>query len=307
MAKKRTKPVVPDVEAEFSRLLRAARKEHGQLKEEATANHPNHKSAVTFAKTHKWQWAEPLLEASRVHWAGAHDKALQLLAMSELSIPDRWHGILHFLRGNALHAKGKHDEAINAYRKALDEPECDTPGYAWINLGTAFLAKGEHNGAIAAYYKALDDPKYDMPAKAWTNLAQTYASTGRRKLAKEAFKKALKNPDPKGGDHARARLGMQLLKSKIETDALSPDDRAMAGKTVPGAQSDEIEGGVIAAIQEAGDTQYEKYIAKPDSERDDTLSILRGWSSAVTLLGGFRTTLARWRLFPEVARPRHRD
>ena len=66
----------------------------------------------------------------------------------------------------------------------------------------------------------------------------------------------------------------------------------MAGKAVSGTTTEEIESGIIAAILEAGDTQYEKYIAKPDSTRDNTLSILRGWSSAVTLLEGSER---RWR------------
>ncbi len=364
MAKKCSKPVMQEVEAEFSRLFWAARKKQGQLEEKATTNDPDHKSAVEFAKARGWRWAEVLLEASRIDRAGAHDKALALLTECEPSIPDRWHGLSHFVRGAALLAKGEHDEAIKACRKALDDPKLDTAGYAWYNLalalsakgeddeaikayrkalddpaydrpgdawnnlglalsakgeddeaikafhkaldnpkfdkpayawnnlGAALSAKGEHDEAIKAYRKALGDPKYEWLAKTWTNLAQGYASTGKRKQAEEAFKKALKKPDPEGRDHARARAGLQVLKSKIETDALSPDDRAMAGKTVSGAQTDEMESGVIAAIQEAGDTQYEKYIARPDSERDDTLSILRGWCSAVTLLEG---SARRWR------------
>ena len=256
MAKKRNKPVMQEVEAEFRRLFWAARKEHNQLKEKATANDPDHKSAVAFAKAHGWKWAEVLLEASRLDRAGAHDKALALLTECEPSIPDRWYGLLHFVRGAALYAKDEYDEAIKAYRKALN------------------------------------DPRLKTRAKAWTNLAQTYARMGRRKQAEKAFKKALEDPDPKGADHARARSGLQLLKSKIETDALSPDDRAMAGKTASGAPADEMESGIIAAIQEAGDTQYDRYIEKPDSERDDILSILRGWCSAVTLLEG---SARRWR------------
>ncbi len=130
----------------------------------------------------------------------------------------------------------------------------------------------------------------------WSNLARAYAKSGKAKQAEDAYRKALASPDPEGGQHARARFGLQLIKSKLTPDALSPDDRAMAAPSSGGAPTDEVEAGVIAAIQEAGDTQYEKYIAKPNSQRAldkvDTMSILRGWSSAVTLLEGSER---RWR------------
>ena len=194
--------------------------------------------------------------------------------------------------GIALAAKGEFDEAIKACRKALDDPNYDTPGKAWNNLGNALAAKGEHDEAIKVYRKALEEPNYDTPAKAWTNLAQEYVEAGKQKEAEQAFKKALASEDQQGSDHARARLGLQILKAKIKPEALSPDDRAMAGKSGPGMSTEAIESGVIAAIQAAGDTQYEKYIAKADSKRGDILSILRGWSSAVTLLEGSER---RWR------------
>jgi Tfp pilus assembly protein PilF/ribonuclease BN (tRNA processing enzyme) len=194
--------------------------------------------------------------------------------------------------GIALAAKGELDEAIKAYHNALADPKLDTPGNAWNNLGIALAAKGELDEAIKAYRNALDNPKSGMPAKAWTNLAQAYMDAGKPKHAEDAIKKALASPDPKGKDHARARFVRQLLESKITPDALSPDDRAMASMPAGSVSTDEIESGVIAAIQEAGDTQYDRYIRKPDSGRDNTLSILRGWSSAVTLLEGSER---RWR------------
>jgi Tfp pilus assembly protein PilF/ribonuclease BN (tRNA processing enzyme) len=194
--------------------------------------------------------------------------------------------------GNALRAKGEHDKAIKAYRKALDDPKFDTPGKTWNNLGNALRAKGKLDEAISAYRKALDDPKLDPPSKAWTNLAQAYADARKEKEAEKAFENALSSPDPNGSDHSRARRGLQILRSKLIKDGLSPDDRAMVEKPETGAATAEIESGIIAAINEAGDTQYEKYLGKPDSNRDDTLSILRGWSSAVTLLEGSER---RWR------------
>ncbi len=244
---------------------------------------------------------DPKLESPEKAWfnlgcalgaKGEHDEAIKAYRKAlddpKLDSPGKvWNNL-----GVALGVKGEQDEAIKAYRRALDDPKLDSPGKVWNNLGIALGAKGEHDEAIKAYRKALDDLKYATPAKAWTNLAQSYVDAGKADQAEDAFANALSCPDPTGGAHARARFGLQLLKSKITPDALSPDDQAMASVSGGGESTDEIEDGVIAAIQEAGDTQYEKYIKRPDSRRKDTLSILRGWSSAVTLLEGSER---RWR------------
>lgn len=200
---------------------------------------------------------------------------------------DSWHNL-----GGALLAKGDLDEAMKAYRKALNEPKFDWRGSAWNNLGSTLFAKGDVQEAIKAYRNAVNEPNYDTPAKAWANLAQAYVAVGKQKQAEEAFKKALTSKDPQGDDHARARAGLRLLKSRIRPEALSPDDRALVGNSTSSTQTDEIENRIIAAIRDAEDTQYDKYLKQPDSKRDDTLSILRGWSSAVTLLEGSER---RWR------------
>ena len=322
------KLITPDAEAKFLRLFWQARKSLRLLGKAATRNNPDHKAVVTFAEAQGWVWAGFLLEASMLNRTGANNEALYLLAEKESSLPVGWHGLVHFLRGAALDAKGEHDEAIKAFLKALDDSKFDKPGYAWNNLGISLAKKGkhdeaikafhkalndtkfdapgnawnnlglahsaknEHDEAIKAYRKALDDPKYETPARAWVNLAHTYVDARKPKQAEEAFKKALLSPDIEGGDHARARFGLQLLKAKIKPEALSPDDRALAGKPAASVTTEEIEGAVITAIKAAGDTQYEKYLKKPDSTRDNTLSIVRGWSSAVTLLEGSER---RWR------------
>lgn len=191
--------------------------------------------------------------------------------------------------GIVLRIKGDIDGAIDAFREALKNPNLREAGKTWIHLGSALSAKGKTDEAIAAFRNALRDSKLKNPGSAWVNLAGAYNAKGNLRQAEAAFKKALASRDPTGSDHARARLGLQVLKAKIESTALSPDDRALADAK---PDADEVENGIIAAIKEAGDTQYEKYISKPDSDRDNTLSILRGWSSAVTLLEGSER---RWR------------
>ncbi len=224
--------------------------------------------------------------------SGEQDEAVaayrKALAEPNLETPgDAWYNL-----GIALADKGDDDEAIAAYRKALELPRDVAPGRVWNSLGVALAAKGEHEQAIEAYRKAIDDPKFDELARAWVNLGQSYTEIGNKELAANAFEESLKIPDPQGGDHARARFELVLLNSQIKTEALSPDDRAMAARDISVSATEEIENQVIAAIRNAGDTQYEKYLARPNSPRVDTLSILRGWSSAVTLLEGSER---RWR------------
>lgn len=193
--------------------------------------------------------------------------------------------------GIALQDNGELEEAIQAFRNALKDPKYETPGRVWNNLGVALRLNGEPDDAIKAYLSALEDPKYGTPGKAWNNLAEAYFESNQPDLAKKAYEEVLKTGDQ--SEKAQARLGLQRLQSNIKEEALSPDDRAIvsgAPMATPAADGpgevDSLEDEIIAAIKEAGDTQYEKYIARPDSRRDDTLSILRGWSSAVTLLEG---------------------
>jgi tetratricopeptide (TPR) repeat protein len=318
-----------DDEAEFSKLFWAAREEHSRLGKVATANDPAHKAAIAFAEVHGWEWAQKLLEASLLDFAGSPDKALERLRECESLIPEQWHSKFHNVQGGALCAKGEYDKAIMAYRKALDDPKFDMPGAVWYNLGftldekgeydeaikayqksldepgnlspgsiwnnigVALFKKGEYDETIKAYRKALDDPQNNKLAVTWVNLANLLVDFGNQKEAEKAFNEALKSSDPQGSDHARARLGLERLKSKIETKSLSPDDRALVEKPPSIMETVQIEDGIIAAIREAGDTQYDKYLKeRKDSERDNTLSILRGWSSAVTLLEG---SARRWR------------
>ncbi|MFA6564512.1 MAG: tetratricopeptide repeat protein [Verrucomicrobiia bacterium] len=228
-----------------------------------------------------------------LHAKGDYEEAIKAFHKA-LAVPgyDKPGNIWIYI-GLALDAKGDHDEAIKAYHKALAVPGFDTPGGAWNNIGVALHTKGDHDEAIKAYRKALADPGFDTPAMTWANLGLTYIKAGKSELAREACNKALAAPDPSGSDHARARMGLGLLESKLKPAALSADDRALVEKSLVEPTADNPEARLIGKIKEAGDTQYDRYLTeRKDSKRDDTLSILRGWSSAVTLLEGSER---RWR------------
>ena len=223
--------------------------------------------------------------------------------------------------GNAYSDKGEYDEAIKAYGKALADAKFDTPGMAWNNLGVAYSEKGEHDKAIKAYRKALDDPKYDTPGKVWNNLGITYSDKGEHDKAIKAYRKAVadanykrpanalaslgstyleisKNKDARevlnealqkcekgSSDYARAQRLLSLVESNLKPEAMSSDDRgALEHPATTGREGPEKR--LLAKIREIQESEYEKYLDKKNSTRDNVLSILRGWSSAVTLLEG---------------------
>lgn len=194
--------------------------------------------------------------------------------------------------GVAYSALGRHEEAVAAYEKALATPAFDTPGDAWHNLGVAYRALDRPEEAIAAYEKALALLPKDDVALTWNNLGLAYKKAGLPEKAKEAYEKALQAGDKQGNQHARARLALQTLQGGLPVSSLSPDDQALIAPPSGRSQDGEFEGKIIAAIKEAENTQYDKYLDKPASGREACLSILRGWSSAVTLLEGSER---RWR------------
>src|SRR5208282_3480638 len=115
----------PELEAEFSRLFWATRREHNRLKKRATTSDLAYQSVVAFAKAHAWKWAEDLIEASRFECAGEHELALKKLTECEGSVSNRHQGLVLFMRGTALGGKKEWDEAIKAFRDAINTPACD--------------------------------------------------------------------------------------------------------------------------------------------------------------------------------------
>jgi tetratricopeptide (TPR) repeat protein/ribonuclease BN (tRNA processing enzyme) len=190
--------------------------------------------------------------------------------------------------GLALYEKDEYDEAIKAYNKALKDPKFDSPGIAWNNLGLALYKKGEYDEAIKAYNKALKDPKNDTPGYARFNLGLVYTDQGENQKAIDAYRRALEDPKFEKEEYwaSKARSSIALLESGLSKESLSADDRALLESKPTTGRELTLEDRILGSMNSVGQSQYDKYLKKPESGRDDLISVLRGWSSAVPLLEG---------------------
>jgi len=221
--------------------------------------------------------------------------------------------------GIAYDEKKNFDAAIDCYRRALDSPNYDTPGHAWNNMGVAYNGKREFEAAIDCYRKAIDSPGYN-PSNAWNNMGIAYSrkkdfeaaigcyreaidtpnndlvqqhrlslataliNAGRAKEAKTEIEQVLGETD-RNGQHARARILLSTIKSAERGFAPDPDEEALTAPTPPSLEGSPEERMKQALMDRK--TRYKEYYDNWSSEAvPDGLSILRGWSSSVTLLEG---------------------
>jgi ribonuclease BN (tRNA processing enzyme) len=286
MAKNRSKITKPDLDSEFAELFWDASNNTSELPVVK-----RFEPLAKFAKTHKWKWAEQLLKARRLNIDDKYQQALDILNNCEKDIPIKHRALYLFIKAVALNGTDQKKEAIKTYREVLACPKCANLAYAWNNLGNIFKQIGNFDEASKSYRQAIADQNNTTPWIAWSNLGFAYLEQGKKKDSRAAFKAALTDPKVPEAARDRIQFGLDLLKGNIKPSALSPDDQTLV-ESPPNVSTGETEAMIIEAIRKAGDTQYDKYIEKSDSNRNDTLSILRGWSSAVTLLEGSER---RWR------------
>jgi len=274
-----------DESAKFVKLFWTARKEHVTLNKQASAKRKMHKLALNFAVKHKIKWGGLLLAVSLSSEQGKNKDALKKLVSNWDVVPNLQQGLAYFLKGAVLQNLNRTNDAIKAYHKALADPKFDTPSNARHNLGIAYHNKGEYDEAIKAYRNALADPKYDIPSKALFNLGLTYRKMGKKREALKVLKEALQKSEKGSKEYARAQRFLSLLEANLKPEAMSTDDLASLEQPAMTAKEGP-EQRLLLKIGEMRENEYDKYLKKKDSKRDDILSILRGWSSAVTLLEG---------------------
>ena len=323
---------------EFQHLFFVARREHLKRRAAATRDSLEYKDAVAYAQNQGLTGAEILVDASVLESQGERDKALRLLDEHEKEISPEIACLVSFLRGSILRDLERYDEAIVACRDVTQDPTFFKPEYAWGNLGIALVRKGQIEQGIAALRKAVDVDPSQASGQSWNNLGYAYRAAKDYPAAIEAYKTALADNDPFNKatsltmlaftyyelgrfEEARAatEAGLEisgsddpvrpnldalhtLLQSDMKPEALSRDDRAMLERQ-RSLRVDESgpEARIFSKLRAAEASQYERYLQLPGSKRDNVISILRGWSSAVTLLEGSERLwrgggyLIRWR------------
>lgn len=319
---KKKKRKSTDVIGQFRKLFWAARKAHTRAERNASPDAAEHKSALSYALRHRVDWGKVLLEASLLNMQEQNEEALKLLKAHWSEIPDTARCLGWFLKGailrglmryddsvnasrqaikdanfespgralinigTAYYYNGKYEQAINAWVKALDDPNYDDRGLAWSNIGFAYLKRGEYDKAINTYRKALEDQKFPWRAAALFNLANAYQNAGMREKARQTLEAALKEEDLEGMYHARARSLLSLLDADLKPEAMSASDRALLERPASVREEAGPEKRMLSKVQAAEQSKYENYLQDESTDRDNILSILRGWSSAVTLLEG---------------------
>ena len=230
------------------------------------------------------------------------NKALSLpKSITEATV---WHNM-----GLTLKNKGDNHGAISAYTKSLELGDTYLRPKTLNSLGNAYLAIKDYTKAIQAYEEAIACPGADNSVMVWANLALAFEKDNKLEQARDAFLRALSLPDPSQRQHKRAQLGLDSLDGKLKTEALGPNDRTLLEQSEPLASDSEPEKRLITKITEAGGTKYDQYLKGSNSDIQDSLVILRGWSSAMPLLEGSKRNwrgggyFIKWRGFGLVIDP----
>lgn len=180
------------------------------------------------------------------------------------------------------------DAAIEAYNESLKSPLEIHRSVIFNALGNIYQRKRDYANAVISFKKSLGAPKPEKIAIIQANLGTAYAEWGKKREARSAFKKALKADDPTGRTHERARLALDVLSGKLQPNDLAPDlrKRLESNQTTNTFHSgfNKILRDQIDAAK--GGTKYKEYMELPSSILNNCLIIMRGWSSALPLLGG---------------------
>jgi tetratricopeptide (TPR) repeat protein len=212
----------------------------------------------------------------------------QALAAPGYDTPgDAWYNI-----GISYHAKKEYDQASEAYRQALATPGYDAAGDSWNNLGLIYAEKKKkYDQAIEAYKNALATPGYDTPRLTELNLASAYRLISRYYDAEALVRKVLEESNSEG-QHDRARLLLSLIEADKKSIQTKPGEEALAAPS-PTSFGDGPESRMKALLTKR-ENRYEMYLKnRPKAPLPDDFTVLRGWSSAVTLLEGSQNS--QWR------------
>jgi phosphoribosyl 1,2-cyclic phosphodiesterase len=175
------------------------------------------------------------------------------------------------------------EESEREYENLLKDQSSCLRGSALRNLGFLHLLKNDHRAALKIFKSALKEKSLENPGAIWTDICQVFRQLNKLPEARVSIEKALQMPMEEG-QRVRARGVLALLKADLRKAALSADDRALLEN--PTGSGTATESRILEKIKVAEESQYDRYLKRSSSNRDAVLSVLRGWSSAVTLLEG---------------------
>jgi ribonuclease BN (tRNA processing enzyme) len=186
-------------------------------------------------------------------------------------------------KGVSLSEKGQLDEAITWYDKALEVNPRDYN--AMRNRGVSLTNQGQLDEAITWLKKALEFPEGRKDGYAFYALAVACQRAGRIEEAVQVLAEILDKPGQFPTIVPLARRLRALIEADLPEKSLSSEDRVVLEVRRPEYATGPEER-IRAKIESAEQTVYDDYMERKPSKRDNVVSILRGWSSAVTLLEG---------------------
>ena len=206
---------------------------------------------------------------------------------------------LFYHLGVANFSKQDLPAAIDNYKKAVESENASGKADAYHNLGVTYAKARDYGNAIQAFKNALAVPDYTTPSWTRRQLAIAYRDSGDHRLALEEINGCISEianvPRTESNSFAEDLAESLALKHLIESDladlSSAPENEALVASPNEGEINtpDNRMRQKLIGLED----QYQYYISKSPSSQSNVLSILRGWSSAVTLLEG--GTENKWR------------
>lgn len=254
---------------------------------------------------------------------GDLDQALEYFHAALDTNPAVWKGSIHISIGRVHYqravAAADYEQAISEFKKAKRLRDFPLKSRAWFEIGNTRFQLEEFKQAANAYDKALTAQGNHLNRGMILNgLGNACTRLGQLDYAITYYRRALRIQDLRRPARVKVNLADALRQNGCYKEACATvDEIDKHSREYPRAQAikklaiRQHAGGKILAVEEslvcAGQklswdtenpetrirtkildtvTEYDNYSKQPNSDRDNSFSVLRGWGSSIPLLHG---------------------
>lgn len=212
-----------------------------------------------------------------------YERAIEYFQQSAKNSEYLFQGNAWLNMANCYNRLKNYELAIECGEKALQVVGFEYPSDALNIMGDAYFGLRDFNRAAECYQHAINELPNDQVCSIRNNLALTLLHLNLYKEAESEIYQVFGEGSVES-DLSRAQELLDLIKARRLGIQIKPDEFVSVAPSFL-----DVENSPEARIREAlinRDTAYEKYLKQDRAEHPDELSILRGWSSSVTLLEG---------------------